>query len=1196
MISKDILTLPGANWRQSALIGIMKALGSLAEMLILLLAFFSISRLFGLSVPSWCAIFVAKPTATILWLLSLLCINILCSVVANDIALKIDDDLSRELSSDFYLSLFDPDQKLAAVEHNNEETSNQSMAMLSTEGIKSVCTYFANYLPTLIQAVLMIAVTALVVVPINWVAGLIIIAGMLVLPFSANMLRSKQVEEQVTHIKQYYHIGVRFEEALRGLSTLKIFHADQREADRLHEDSEGFRKTTMKLLAGQLRSLIGSDSVIYISAILATIVTVRVNQFDPYNLMYAIIVAVLVVRLFAPERQLMYLTHAGTTAIKQGKTIAAARANRMIDHSAVDSNTQNVSMDESANSAENDNPASETVSKGITIQDLSLSYPNGMQALKDINLSFPSHGHFGVVGASGSGKSTLASLIAGRLAGYEGSLTIDDQEVSALPVNRLISLITVVKGNDHLFAGTVRSNLDPAGLGYSDEALEQVLRKTDLQELLEGRGGLDSPIDYSASNLSGGQRQRLLIARALLRESPIYIFDEATSAVDRDHDQALASLKDELGKESLVITITHRLAGVSRADNIIVLDQGIVAQSGTFEELANHSGIFAQQWKEQDHLERLAAEGQQSDAEQLSNQQDASLIESSTESATNSVSDMSILRRMAHLMRQSLPVEIKAIVCGSLGHLCSIGAVMLAAAAIIGYFTTGNTLTQSWRTLAVSAIVLALLVGPFAYGEQYFNHQMAFSTLRDIRDSVFNKMRSLAPAILEKRGRGNLVTVITHDIELLEIFYAHTLSPICIAIVVSVFNTAVIFSLNRILGITAFMFYLFIGLFVPVMTAKQSSNIALAERNAQGSLHSHLLEALDGRTELIGLGAATNTRDHLYEATNTMIDARKKTQSDSNWNDVYTKFLVLLAMVVFASYGWILAAHGQIPFTPLVIALTGFVVSFAPIVSVARLGSGLQPTLAAARRVFSLMDEQPAVQEITEGTAVSDFSGIEAKNLTFSYQDKSDNVQPVLNKINLTVKPGTVVGIQGNNGSGKTTFIDLLMHFRERTGGELTLSGQPIEAIRTENLRNLETLVSQDTFIFSKSLSDNIAIAKLDASEEEIAQAAKQAHLDDVINQLPDGMNHVLVNNGSELSDGQKQRIAVARAFLSQAPFIALDEPTSNMDALLEGQIIDALVANREDKTYFIASHRPAVLAHTDKLYTLKDGKISVSE
>ncbi|RBP99643.1 ABC transporter ATP-binding protein/permease [Bifidobacterium xylocopae] len=1202
MINKDLLNLPGADVRRSIIIGILQAVGALAEIMMLPLAIFGLGHLFGLGGPAWLTPFLADPLATMIWLLALAAVKCLCIMIANQSALKLGDSMGAALSADLYLSLFDPTRPPAQDGAGDKPVPNQSMAMLSTEGVKSVCTYFTSFLPTLVQSTLMIVVAALVLLPLNWAAGLIVIIGMAVLPFAANTTRSKEIATQVNHLKKYDSVGVRFEEALRGLPTLKIFGADLRQAEQLNEESEGFRKATMDLLGGQLRSLIGADGIIYIAAILASLAATAMGRGSSTGLMTAVVIAATSIRLFSPERQLVYLTHAGTVAIKHGKAILKARAARTAGQGTPVAQTTNTAVDKETfpvqdGTAARNQQAEARLADGIHIQSLTFAYPDDFQALDSISFDLPTHGHFGLVGASGSGKSTLAGLLTGRLTGYQGSITIDGQELSSLPADRLVGLETIISGNDHLFSGSIRSNLDPAGVGYSDEQLTHALVQADLNDLLSARGGLDAQVEQAGANLSGGQRQRLCIARGLLRDTPIYIFDEATSAVDRDHDRALATLMDELGRDHLVITITHRLAGVRQADRILVLEHGTLAQSGSFDLLSVGDGPFAQQWREQDRLENLTSEGGGTDLPPSADSVATDTAEPPTDhtDGTNATNDktasaLPTMKRMATLMFPLKSVEFKAIACGTMGHLCSIWAVMCGAAAICGYFMRSMNLDPYWKPLAITAVVMGLLRGFFAYGEQYFNHQMAFSTLRDIRGTVFDTMRKLAPAKLHERGRGDLVAVVTNDIELLEIFYAHTLSPIAIATLTAVINAIVLACISPRIGLAAILCYLVIAVLVPLLSAKTTFRSAMAERNAQGRLHSLLLETLDGRRELLDLGAATHTRTRLAEATDDMLQARSDTDFNTGWNDIFTQTATLIAFSGMAALIWILALTGHVGFVAAMIAFIGFISSFAPLVSVARLGSGLQPTLAAARRVFALMDEEPAVRESEDGKQVDGFTGIAASGLSFTY---APSTQSVLDGINLSVEPGTIIGIQGSNGAGKSTLIDLLLHFRERTDGQLTISGQPIEQVRTSSLRGVETLVSQETFIFSQSLADNISIARPEASREEVEAAARQACLDDVINQLPQGLDQVLNHNGAGLSEGQKQRISVARAFLSQAPFIAMDEPTSNMDALLEGRIIDALLSNRNGKTYLIVSHRPAVLAHAQHLLTLHAGKLT---
>ena len=561
-------------------------------------------------------------------------------------------------------------------------------------------------------------------------------------------------------------------------------------------------------------------------------------------------------------------------------------------------------------------------------------------------------------------------------------------------------------------------------------------------------------------------------------------------------------------------------------------------------------------------------------------------------------SSLAIMRRMAGLMRPLAGTEARAIGCGSLGHLCTVWCIMASTAALIGLSGGQGRLTETWGLWAAVAVVVALLKGVMAYGEQYYNHEMAFSVLRDIRTTVFDKMRTLAPAKLARRGRGDMVTVLTDDIELLEIFYAHTLSPIVIALLTSLLNLILLTALSPWMGLAALVSYLVVGLLIPLASASPTFRVAMAERIAQGRLRSLLLETLDGRRELVGLGAAHQVRRNLDSATDSMLDARRKTSRNTLYNDLATQVVTLVCMAVFTLLVCFLGGRGTIGMTPALIGLVGFLSSFGPLIPVARLGAGLQPTLAAARRIFGIMDEEPAVEEVVDGLSLEEYTGTHAQGLSFAYEpdrgEESTGQGPVqvLRDLNLDIRPGDLIGIQGENGAGKTTLIDLLMRFRDRDAGDLTVSELPIEKIRTADLRARQTLVSQDAYVFSETLADNIALARPSATREEIERAASQACLDDLIAKLPKGLDQVLTGHGSELSEGQKQRVALARAFLSEASLLLLDEPTSNMDALLEGKVLRSLIDQQGERAYLIVSHRPSVLAHTGRLMTLGEGRL----
>ena len=607
----------------SLLLALLQTIGALAEVLLLPVAIAAVGRSLGLPVPHALVWVPGRPGPLAALIGVLILVRLLTQAVAKFVSARLADGMGKALSQALYLSVFDPN-----AQKDDLGVPAQTLARLSTEGVKSVVSYFTAYIPALVQTALMLVVTLIVLLPVSPPAAAIVVIGMVALPLASKPTMGENIKVQLGQLRKYDKVGVHFEHALRGLNTLKIFGADQRQADDLAEESEGFRRITMGVLSGQLRSLIKADVVIYTSLILAVAATVLIGQGGPSRVLSCLVVALAGVRLFAPERQLVYMMHSGMVAIKQGKAIddilqarqggdgkSAAPGTTPESRKSTDSETAPEASLETSEEAVRESDlesASEQAdqadmsgddSLGISARDLTYTYPDGFQALTDLNFDLPAKGHVGLVGASGSGKSTLAGLLSGRLQGYAGELTIGRRQISDLSREDLVGLQTVVRGTDHLFTGTIRSNLDPAGLGYSDWELQDALDQVGLTGLVQSKGGLDAPIDPEGGNLSGGQRQRLSIARGLLRRSPVYIFDEATSAVDREHDATLAALMDALGKESLVLTITHRLAGVRNADSILFLQGGRLAESGGFRELLDAGGGFAAQWKEQAQYE-----------------------------------------------------------------------------------------------------------------------------------------------------------------------------------------------------------------------------------------------------------------------------------------------------------------------------------------------------------------------------------------------------------------------------------------------------------------------------------------------------------------------------------------------------------------------------------------------------------------
>lgn len=546
---------------------------------------------------------------------------------------------------------------------------------------------------------------------------------------------------------------------------------------------------------------------------------------------------------------------------------------------------------------------------------------------------------------------------------------------------------------------------------------------------------------------------------------------------------------------------------------------------------------------------------------------------------------LQLMRRMARFMSHLLHIELKAILSGTLGYL---EVPLIAVCASLSAINFWNNNVIAACIYAVLALICAASRGYFAYLEQYFNHLMAFTVLRDIRNLVFSHVKDLAPARLQEEGRGNLVSVLTEDIELLEIFYAHTLSPLAIAALTSVIQAAAFSFVSLELGIISLAAYIYLGLIQPIALSKSSSAAATLERQEQGALYSRLLEALDAERDILLMDALKPTEQTLWLRAQNVLAARLCRFKLSGYNKFLLELSSLVWIVIFGLQTRQLLESSRLTFEAALISLAAFATSLVAISAVTRLGTSLAPTLAAAHRVFSLLDTQAYVEDIQDQKDISTFERESCEHLGFAYHKN----KPILRDVSLSIQPKDFLVIKGQNGSGKTTLFNNLMRFVEPTSGTVKINEFPLSSINTRSLRHIQTLVSQDTYIFSQSLANNLRIAKADATDEELDAIILATQLTELTQSWQDGKDHVLVRQGHELSDGQRQRIALARAFLNDAPLILLDEPTSNMDALLEAQLLQALKDHQDKRAYLIISHRSAPERFASSCLELKEGTL----
>lgn len=535
---------------------------------------------------------------------------------------------------------------------------------------------------------------------------------------------------------------------------------------------------------------------------------------------------------------------------------------------------------------------------------------------------------------------------------------------------------------------------------------------------------------------------------------------------------------------------------------------------------------------------------------------------------------LKVMYKLIGLVLPLVHVMIAAITMGVIGFLTSIFIIVLGGVGLLNIL--GFATALSLKQVIIGIVICAVLRGILRYAEQGSNHYIAFKLLALIRHKVFIKLRKLAPAKLEGKDKGNLISIITTDTELLEVFYAHTISPIIIAFITSVIMTIFIGSYNIFLGAIALVAYFIVGVIIPVWSSNQGDETGQQYRDELGDLNSYFLSSIRGINDIIQYGVGKERLDEINRRTDELETKQKFLLKQEGSNRAVTDTAILLCSMVMLFAGCILYNKGQVDFTQVIIPLIALMSSFGPVVAISNLSNNLFHTIAAGNRVLDLLEEEPAVEEVS-GKETVEFADMKLENVSFAYDD-----EVILEDFNMEIKKNTIIGIYGKSGCGKSTLLKLLMRFWEVNNGAITIGGKNINEINTSDLRKMQSFVTQDTYLFNDTIANNIGIAKENATMEEIIAAAKKASIHDFIMSLPNGYDSKVGELGGNLSGGEKQRIGIARAFLHDAPMILLDEPTSNLDSLNEGIILKSLMESKENKTIIIVSHRKSTMNIAD--------------
>ena len=1135
------------------------------------------------------------------------------------------------------------------------------------EGVEQIQSFFELFLPQLFYAILAPITLFAVIAPINMPAAVTMLVCAPLIIIVTGIVSMTAARAFKKNWGRYTDMGAAFLDNLQGLETLKNFDADDRAAAEMDKKAEGFRVMTMRVLQIQLRSLTAMDIVAYGGAAAgigvalwqyahtaAAAAGASAAGWSPimlaahlpgafaylaYGLQYLmpfgagfpltlaglLLIVLLSAEFFIPMRQLGSYFHVAMNGMTSTKRIFA-----LLDTPEPAHGTATLPATAGTDAGTDAGTKAGTKADGgitVSFDHVGYSYDSAdsgaavqqtnsapAPALTDLTFTAYPGQLTAIVGISGSGKSTAAALLAGTLTGYQGSLTLNGVKVSDLSGETLARTITLIGASSHLFAGTLRENLlmalpddgqnGEAASDAVDSRLWDALEQARIADFVRSQpDGLDMTIEPDAANLSGGQRQRIAIARALLHDSPVFVFDEATSSVDVESEELILATIRELvqSRSKTVIMITHRMANAEHADQVVVLEHGKSVETGTHAELMAAGGVYAKLFTTQADIENFGADHPQPASLTASASGSGAAVGAAPAAAPAEMSTFQVIKRLLGEAKPLAGLMVAASTAGTIGHLA---ATFLPVFGIIaGFALAGNPVWGMSAAGAITAmIVCAVLRGLTRYVEQYLNHNVAFHLLALFRSKAFAALRRLAPAKLAGKGKGDLIAMLTTDVELLEIFFAHTISPVAIAVTTTIVYAIVAATLSPWMALALIVSHLIIGIIVPRFFATGVRNLGPAIRGAAGELDNVMLDDMRGLDEIIRFGRGEDRAQAIEDRTRALWrDHAKLSRVNGRFAGVGGLLVALLTSAA-AGIAINLAGVNLYDIPALVAAFALLASSFGPTLALAALPANLTQTFASARRLFGLMDEAPAVVET--GTANSDYEGMRLDRVTFAYPGEGS--EAILADFSLDVPQHGILGIQGPSGRGKSTMLKLLMRYWDPQRGQVTLSGTPLPQIDVHARRRIQAMMSQETHLFDGTIRENLLIALPESEirnggaagvlDARLREALAKASVLDLIDSLPDGLDTQVGELGDRLSEGERQRIGLARVFLRNADLVLFDEPTSRLDALNEAIILRSIhelskseqnADKGQDVAVVLVSHRESAMRVADAVLNL---------
>ncbi|HEX3883926.1 MAG TPA: ABC transporter ATP-binding protein [Stellaceae bacterium] len=1086
------------------------------------------------------------------------------TIIAHRTAAVVQNDLRRRL--------YDKIAELGPAWFAGERTGGVMLSVV--DGVEQLQTFFGQYVPQVCVAALTPIAIFLFIVWWDLPVACVMLAGALATLFAPMIFnRIEGGRGRVRH-EAMKGFGAEFLDAVQGLPTLKAFGQSRAYGARLAERARYLSATTMKVLATSVMTRGITDCGVAMGAAGALALGVYRVSHGETTIQALLIVLMAGTEIYRPLRDLRAVLHQGLT----GQS-AAAGINQLFaaeplvpPHAAV----------------RNANPL--PLVPTIAFDDVGFAYPGGRGKAHDgLSFTVAAGEKIGIVGPSGSGKSSVARLLLHLFDPQSGRITVGGADLRTLDPDELRRLIAVVHQDTYLFHGTVAENLRLGKPEATQAEIEEAARDANAHEfIVRLPQGYETMIGERGANLSGGQRQRLAIARALLRDAPILILDEALSSVDAENEAVIQQAIDRLARGRTTLILAHRLSSVIGADRILVLDHGKIVETGRHAELIRRDGPYrrlmgAQAEEQGDDLD-LAEEfaGEQPDSAETTD-----FGVAPTAATAAAAARVGGGRTLATLVGIIAPWRNQFAIV--------VGAGITRVAAFIGVGIVGALAVAAVKTgapygyLLVLLAVTAPLAGLLHWVESWKAHDIAYRLLAELRIDLYRKLDALAPAYLVRRRSGDLIALASQDIETIEYFFAHTVAPALIAILVP---SAVLVTLAIVawpIALALLPFVLYAGL-APAVTRRRIDRLGAEARDALGLMGAYVTETIQGLSDLVAFQAVERRRDGFMDAVRSYQNTRLALLSDLAAQTALFEIATGLGGLAVAVAGaWLVAQH-ELAATTLPLFILIALASFLPISEIAQVSRQLADTIASTRRLYAVHHEQPPVVDGGLHPALpAGGSAIRFDDASFAYPGAR---RPALEDISLDIAAGSTVAIVGPSGAGKTTLANLLLRFWDPAEGHVLIDGVDLKDFELDDLRGRVSLVSQDTYLFNDTLRANVSLARPDADEAAIRRALDQAALAEFVDSLPEGLDTRVGERGVQLSGGQRQRVAIARAFLKNAPTLILDEATSHLDAVSEAQVRAALDALMRDRTTIVIAHRLSTVRNADMLAVLDRGRL----